>query len=51
VVVLEEVPVLAVEPSSNLGTRITVELPIERADEFVLAAARGDVLASVVGRR
>ena len=30
---------------------VTVELPIDRADAFVLAAARGDVLASVVGRR
>ncbi len=49
--VLDQVPVLGVGNSSGAGMLVTVELPIDRADAFVLAAARGDVLASVVGRR
>ena len=49
--VLDQVPVLEVGDTSGAGALITVELPIDQADAFVLAAARGDVLASVVGRR
>lgn len=48
---LEAVPVLAVTSDGGPELLVTVELPVDRADAFALAAARGDVVATIVGRR
>lgn len=48
---LEAVPVLGVTSDGGPELLVTVELPVDRADAFALAAARGDVVATIVGRR